>query len=100
MNVEFDLMCLVARVDFSPEAAQYAMHLVRSGSIDWPAFLARVEQHYIAPLVHRNLQSISCAGVPARVLNTLRVRSKITAFRSEQRVESCLVPGESLSGDR
>jgi len=84
MNAEFNLMCLVARVDFSPEAAQYAMHLVRNGSVDWPAFLARVERHYVAPLVHRNLKSISRAGVPAKVLETLRVRSKITAFRSEQ----------------
>jgi hypothetical protein len=84
MNAEFDLMCLAARVDFSPEAAQYAIHLIHSGCVDWPAFLARVERHYIAPLVHKNLKSISCAGVPAKVLDTLRVRSKITAFRSEQ----------------
>ncbi len=84
MNAQFDLMCLAARVDFSPEAAQYAIHLVQSGSVDWPAFLARVERHYIAPLVHKNLKSISVAGVPAKVLDTLRVRSKITAFRSEQ----------------
>ena len=83
MNAEFDLMCLSARVDFSPEAAQYAMHLVQAGCVDWPAFLARVERHSIAPLVHKNLRSISRAGVPARVLDTLRVRSKITAFRSE-----------------
>jgi hypothetical protein len=84
MNAEFDLMCLTARVDFSPEAAQYAIHLVRSGALDWSAFLARVERHFIAPLVHKNLKSISRAGVPAKVLDTLRVRSKITAFRSEQ----------------
>jgi len=84
MNVEFNLMCLVARVDFSPEAAQYAIHLVQSGSVNWSAFLARVERHYIAPLVHKNLKSISCAGVPPKVLDTLRVRSKLTAFRSEQ----------------
>lgn len=84
MNIEFDLMCLTARVDFSPEAAQFAINLVQSGSVDWPAFLARVERHYIAPLVHKNLRSISRAGVPAKVLDTLRVRSKLTAFRSEQ----------------
>jgi len=84
MNLEFELMCLTARVDFSPEAAQYAIHLVKHGSIDWPAFLARVERHYIAPLVHKNLHSIGSSGVPAKVLNTLRVRSKLTAARSEQ----------------
>lgn len=83
MNMEFDLMCLTARVDFSPEAAQYAINFIQSGSIDWPAFLARVERHCIAPLVHKNLRSISRAGVPAKVLDTLRVRSKLTAFRSE-----------------
>lgn len=84
MNMEFDLMCLTARVDFSPEAAQYAISFIQSGSIDWPAFLARVERHRIAPLVHKNLRSISRTGVPAKVLDTLRVRSKLTAFRSEQ----------------
>src|SRR3569832_301304 len=84
INAEFNLLCLAARVDFSPEAAQYAIHLVRSGSVDWQAFLARVERHYVAPLVHRNLKSISHAGVPAKVLDTLRVRSKIIAFRSDQ----------------
>lgn len=84
MTLEFELMCLTARLDFSPRAAQDAIHLVQSGSVDWPAFLSRVERHYIAPLVHKNLQSICSAGVPAKVLDTLRVRSKITAFRSEQ----------------
>jgi len=84
MNVEFDLMCLTARVDFSPDAAQYAIHLVQNGAIDWPSFLARVERHYIAPLVYKNLSSIGSSGVPAKVLNTLRVRSKITAMRGEQ----------------
>jgi hypothetical protein len=84
MNVEFNLMCLAARVDFSPAAAQNVIHLVESGSVNWPAFLSRVERHYIAPLVHKNLKSINSAGVPAKVLDTLRVRSKLTAFRSEQ----------------
>ena len=74
MNVEFNLMCLVARVDFSPEATQYAIHLVQNGSVNWSAFLARVERHYIAPLVHKNLKSISCAGVPAKPIRPIEFR--------------------------
>ena len=52
--------------------------------IDWHSFLARVERHYVAPLVYRNLKSIGDAGIAAKVLDTLRVRSKLTAFKSEQ----------------
>jgi hypothetical protein len=78
----FELMCLTARVDFDSDAAARATRLLADG-IDWSAFLAGVERHYVAPLVHRNLKSMPDAAIPARGLQTLRVRSKLTAFKSE-----------------
>ena len=84
VNAECQLMCLAGRVDFSADAAAGATRLVREGRIDWHSFLARVERNYVAPLVYRNLKSIGDAGIASKVLDTLRVRSKLTAFKSEQ----------------
>jgi hypothetical protein len=83
VTAEFRLMCLTARVDFSSEAAAQAAEIIASGMVDWSSFLSRVERHYIAPLVQRSLKSLNAPGVSAKVLDTLRVRSKITAFRGE-----------------
>jgi len=83
LTPEFELLCLTARVEFSSQAAIRATLLATSGQLNWSAFLAQVERNYVAPVVHRNLSSMSGA-VPAKVLDTLRVRAKITAFRSEQ----------------
>jgi hypothetical protein len=80
---EFELMCSTARIDFTADAAANANRLIEAG-IDWQAFLASVERNYIAPLVYRSLKTINGASIPAKVLDTLRVRSKITAFKSEQ----------------
>ena len=77
-------MCLSARVEFSNVAATRVVELSASGQLDWSAFLARVERNYVAPLVQRNLRSIGAAAIGEKPLDTLRVRSKITAFRSEQ----------------
>ncbi|MEP7313401.1 MAG: nucleotidyltransferase family protein [Pseudomonadota bacterium] len=79
---EFELMCLAARIEFGTAEAIRIRDLIAEG-IDWAAFLAGVERNYVAPVVHRSLKSIDGASVPARVLDTLRVRSKITAFKSQ-----------------
>lgn len=79
---EFELMCLAARIGFGNDEAERIKSLVGEG-IDWATFLATVERNYVAPLVHRNLRSIDGAGIPSKVLDTLRVRSKITAFKSD-----------------
>ena len=78
----FEVMCLAARLEFSSNEAAQTKKLVSQG-VDWPRFLASVERNYVAPLVHRNLKAIADSGVPAKVLDTLRVRSKITAFKNE-----------------
>lgn len=80
---EFELMCLTARVEQNGAQAGAVASLVAEG-LSWPAFLAGVERNYVAPLVYRNLSSIPQPAVPAKVLDTLRVRSKITAIKCEK----------------
>jgi hypothetical protein len=79
---EFELICLAARLDFGVGEIARIGSLVAEG-LDWSAFLASVERNFVAPVVHRNLRSIAGSGVPAKVLDTMRVRSKITAFKNE-----------------
>ena len=83
MRAEFELMCLAARTYTGPLEHARITTLVQAG-VDWPRFLALVERHYVAPLVQRTLQSIGGAGVPAKVLATLRVRCLITQWKSSQ----------------
>lgn len=82
--LEFELLCLTGRVEFAASAAARAVAIVADGRLDWSGFLSRLERSYVAPLVHRNLRSLGAGSVSAKVLETLRVRSKITAFKSEQ----------------
>jgi hypothetical protein len=79
---EFECMCLAAAIGFGEQEAARVGTLVGEG-IDWRVFLSGVERNYVAPVVHRNLKSLTGSGVPSKVLDTLRVRSKITAFKSE-----------------
>ena len=79
---EFELSCLAARLDLGADEIARIGELVAEG-LDWSAFLAGVERNFVAPVVHRNLRSIAGSGVPAKVLDTMRVRSKLTAFRNE-----------------
>jgi hypothetical protein len=79
---EFELMCLAARIAFGSDEAERIGRLVGEG-IEWTAFLAGVERNFVAPVVSRNLLSIDGSGIPSKVLETLRVRSKITAFKNE-----------------
>jgi hypothetical protein len=79
---EFELMCLAARVGFGDEEAGQIKRLAGEG-VEWSTFLATVERNYVAPLVHQNLRSIDGSVIPSKVLETLRVRSKISAFKSE-----------------
>jgi len=79
---EFEFMCLAARLGFGSDEVARIRCLIGEG-IDWPAFLAAVERNYVAPVAHRNLQSIEGSDIPAKVLDTMRVRSKLTAFKSE-----------------
>lgn len=82
VSPEFELMCLTGRVAFTTSAEARIRALVAFG-IDWSACLAAVERNFVAPLVYRNLKSIAASGIPAKVLDTLRVRSKITAFKND-----------------
>lgn len=79
---ELACMCLAARTQFGPAEALQVASLVRDG-LNFPVFLAQLERHYVAPLVLRSLNSIGGAGIPSRVLETMRVRSRITAWKSE-----------------
>lgn len=79
---EFECLFLAASVGFGPAEIARIKSLIDAG-IDWPAFLAGVERNYVAPVVHRNLKSIESLNIPSKVLGTLRVRSKISAFKSE-----------------
>lgn len=92
---EFEIICLAARVKFDAAQAERIQVLARAG-VDWSAFLAALERHYVAPLVYRNLASIKDSKVPAKTLDTMRVRSLITAWKSLQfateltRISNCL----------
>jgi hypothetical protein len=79
---EFELMCRAVSVGFDGDDAARVKTLVGEG-VDWQVFLAAVERNYVAPVVHRNLRSIADSGIPDKVLGTMRVRSKITAFKSD-----------------
>ena len=79
---ELSCMCLAARTQFGPTEALQLASLI-GGGINWPDFLAQLERHYVAPLVLRSLQSVGGAGLPSKVLETIRVRSRITAWKSE-----------------
>lgn len=79
---EFECMCRAATIGFGDEEAARIRALVDEG-IDWGVFLAGVERNYVAPVVHRNLKSLEGSRIPSKVLDTLRVRSKITAFKSD-----------------
>lgn len=86
---DFELLCLAGRADLSGYAAQRAADLIAgsadgAGRLDWSRFLSRVERNCVGPLVFRNLKTLDARAVDAKALDTLRVRSKITAFRSEQ----------------
>ncbi len=79
---ELACICLAARSTFGSEESARIESLIRGG-FDWPDFLARLERHYVAPLVLRSLNSIKVADVPTRVMETMRVRSRITTWKSE-----------------
>lgn len=79
---EFELMCLASRLEIGEQEIAQIRALV-SGRVDWVAWLAAVERNYVAPVMYRNLRSIEGLGIPPKVLDTLRVRSKITALKSE-----------------
>ncbi len=86
---EFELLCLTGRVDFGDTAAAAVRSLIGE-DLSWSEFLAGVERNYVAPLVHRNLKSLGAGVVPPKVLETLRVRSKITAIKSEHFTDELL----------
>lgn len=50
------LLLLCARVEPGPEARQQAERLMRSGSVDWDAFLRRASEHGLAPLLRQTIQ--------------------------------------------
>ena len=79
---EFELMCLSAHLEIGDQEIVRIRALL-SGKVDWVAWLATVERNYVAPVIYRNLHSIEGLGIPPKVLDTLRVRSKITALKSE-----------------
>lgn len=79
---EIECICLAARTELSQRETRRIESLVASG-LDWSTFLAQLERNYVAPLVLRSLVSIGGAGVPGKVLETIRVRSRITAWKSE-----------------
>ncbi len=82
---EFELMCLSARVSPDESELRRLSALLRVG-LDWPKFLSLLERNYVAPLVHRNLSRIDAADaapVPTKIRETIRVRSRITAWKSE-----------------
>ena len=80
---EFEVMCRAARVRFDAVQADRISALVDEG-LDWRVFLSNLERHYVAPLVYRNLASIPALKIPPKVLETMRVRSLITAWKSLQ----------------
>ncbi len=78
-------MCLGARVSLNESVLLRMSALLRAG-LDWPRFLAMLERNYVAPLVHRALSQIDAAdaaSVPVKIRETIRVRSRITAWKSE-----------------
>jgi hypothetical protein len=79
---ELGCICLAARTSFGAREALQIESLVADG-LDWSAFLAQLERHYVAPLVLRSLSSVGGAGLPGKVLETIRVRSRITTWKSE-----------------
>jgi len=80
---EFEIMCLAARVRFDAVQSERINVLADEG-LDWRVFLSSLERHYVAPLVYRNLASIEALKIPPKVLDTIRVRSLITAWKSLQ----------------
>ncbi len=86
---EFELLCLTGRVGFGDAEAAAVRKLIGE-DLSWPAFLAGVERNYVAPLVHRNLKSLGGSAIAPKVIETLRVRSKITAIKSEHFTDELL----------
>lgn len=82
MGPELELICLAARVRSCPDENERIRALVDAG-LDWSTFLPLLERNYVAPLVQRRFASIRDLAVPARVLETIRVRSRITAWKNE-----------------
>ena len=80
---EFEVMCQAARMRFGAAEAK-RIEVLAGGGVDWPAFLVGLERNYVAPVVHRNLASMEGLKIPPKVLDTMRVRSLITAWRGLQ----------------
>ncbi len=79
---EFEVMCLAARAHVDNVHTARINTLV-AGAFDWTVFMAAVERHYVGPMVHQSLVAAP-ADVPAKVLETLRVRSLLTAWKCQQ----------------
>ena len=83
---ELELILRSARTVRSETNVEAIRAVVQSG-LDWPHFLDAVEKHRVLPLVNDSLQGIEDSGIPGEVLETLRVRSKISRWRNNVYIE-------------
>lgn len=82
---ELELLFRTARAASNAYNRKRICTLIESG-INWQTFLAATERHYVAPLVHRTLSELALAlpALPRKVVETLRVRTKITTWKNER----------------
>jgi hypothetical protein len=76
-------MFRTARAAHSQANRERIQELIAS-DIDWQVFLAALERHHVAPLVYATLARVASERLPGKVIETLRVRTKITSWKNER----------------
>ncbi len=80
---EAELMFLAARP--RPAAEDRArIDVLLSAPLDWRGFFESVERNHVAPAINRTFQAGDFPMLPAKVAETLRVRTKITTWKNRR----------------
>jgi hypothetical protein len=74
------LLLTCARTRFDDARTQGIRTLLRDG-LDWIYFFAAADEHFLAPLLYRQLQHASSAEIPERVWSELREKARRNTIR-------------------
>lgn len=75
---EAQLLLACARTTLEPMFAERIRSLVRR-DLDWMYVLEKTDEHFLTPLVYRNLSAVRSADMPDEVLNELQDRANANA---------------------
>jgi len=88
MNDEERLICLCVRQNFTTDDAAQAAAICAAHPMDWYQVFSLAEQHLVAPLVYKNLQTAVEAHdllLPALILQRFKANAIENTIRQQQR---------------